>query len=363
MRPDWRALAHDFPPELVQIVSERFKEPGSIAFKTATLAAQAGTSEAEAVRLLEAVGIFTQSSTRKCAQCGFDLTGVGERDTCPNSDCGADFSEKKPETIVHYQLDRELPRDVPWVLVVHGMNTRGEWQEELSWLVGQTYRHMVPVAIYKYGKIQPGVMFPSRQRALARKLEAKLIKLSEEAVRADYAGVPDVIAHSFGTWLVAEALDRNENLRIGRLILLGSVVRPNYPWQKLIDRKQIDAVLNHGATKDEWVPRAQFFIPVSGPGGKHGFAPPVTNVPATNFRHSTYFLSDQLRGIFEGVWQPFLQFEVPPPWPETWIADEWKPYPRPIRFLTWLFAFGVLSALAALVVAILVLGVRSLFSI
>jgi len=361
MRPDWRALAHDFAPAAVQIVREKFKEPGSIAFKTAMLAEQAGISEAEAERLLEAVGIFTRSSTRKCARCGFDLTGVGERNTCP--DCGEDFSEKEPETIVHYQLDRELPRDVPWVLVVHGMNTRGQWQEELSWLVGQTYRNMVPVAIYKYGRIQPGVMFPSRQRALARKLAAKLIKLSEEASRAGYAGVPDVIAHSFGTWLVAEALDGNEDLRIGRLILLGSVVRPNYPWQKLIGRKQIDAVLNHGATHDEWVARAQFFIPGSGPGGKHGFAPPVTNVPAADFRHSTYFLSDRLRGVFEAVWQPFLQFEVPPPWPETWIAGEWKPYPRPVRFLTWLFAFGVLSGLVVLLAAILVLGVRSLFGI
>lgn len=361
MRPDWRALARDFTPEAVQIVREKWLEPGSIAFRTAALAAQASITEAEAERLLEAVGIFTRSSTRKCAQCGFDLTGVGERDTCP--DCGADFSEKEPETIVHYRLDRQMPRDVPWVLVVHGMNTRGEWQEELSWLVGRTYRHMVPVAIYKYGKIQPGVMFPARQRALARKLEAKLTKLSEEARHAGYDGVPDVIAHSFGTWLVAEALDRNETLRIGRLILLGSVVRPTYPWQKLIDRNQIDAVLNHGATDDQWVPRAQFFIPGSGPGGKHGFAPPVTNVPATNFRHSTYFLPDRLRGVFEDVWKPFLQSEVPPPWPETWIADDWKPYPGPVRFLTWLIAFGVFSGLAALAAAILILGVRSVFGI
>ena len=361
MTPDWRALAHDFAPAAVQIVQEKFEEPGAIAFKAATLAAQAGISEEEAERLLVAAGIFTRSSTSRCAECRFDLTGVGERDTCP--ECGADFSEKEPETTVHYQLDREMPRDVPWVLVVHGMNTRGEWQEELSWLVGRTYRHMVPVAIYKYGKIQPGVMFPARQRALARKLESKLLKLSAEAIRARYAGVPDVIAHSFGTWLVAEALDRNAQLRIGRLILLGSVVRPNYPWQKLIDRKQIEAVLNHGATEDEWVPRAQFFIPDSGPGGKHGFAPPVTNVPATGFRHSAYFLPDRLRGAFEGVWKPFLQSEVPPPWPETWIADDWKPYPRPVRYLMWLVAFSVLFGLAALAAAILVLGVLSLFGI
>lgn len=361
MSPDWRGLERDFAPAAVRIIREKFAEPGSIAFKTAALAAQAGISEAEAERLLEAVGNFTRSSTSKCARCAFDLTGVGERDTCPS--CGADFSELEPETVVHYQLDREMPRDVPWVLVVHGMNTRGEWQEELSWLVGRTYRHMVPVAIYKYGKIQPGVMFPARQRALARKLEAKLLKLSEEAVRAGYAGAPDVIAHSFGTWLVAEALDRNPTLRIGRLILLGSVVRPDYPWRQLIDREQIDAVLNHGATNDEWVPRAQFFIPGSGPGGKHGFAPPVTNVPATGFRHSTYFLPDRLRGVFEGVWRPFLQSEVAPSWPETWIVSDWKPYPRPVRFVTWLIAVGVLSGLAAVVAAIILLGVRSLFGV
>jgi len=356
--PDWGALGREFAPRAVEMIRERFVTEGSIAFNPVILADRARITAPEAERLLDAVGIFTRSTMRKCSQCGFDLTGVGERDSCPN--CSADFSEHEPETVVHYRLDREMPRDVPWVLVVHGMNTRGEWQEELSWLVGRTYRHMVPVAIYKYGKIQPGVMFRSRQRALVRKLEAKLIKLSEEARRAGYSGAPDVIAHSFGTWLVAEALDRNDRLTIGRLILLGSVVRPSYPWQKLIGRKQIEAVLNHGATNDEWVPRAQFFIPGAGPGGKHGFAPPVTNVPATNFRHSTYFQPDRLRGVFEEVWQPFLQFEVPPSWPATWIADGWKPYPLPVRFFTWLLGFGLLVGLAALAATILILGVRSL---
>ena len=39
------------------------------------------------------------------------------------------------------------------------MNTLGDWQEKLTWLVGRMYGRMVPVAIYKYGVIRPGVMF------------------------------------------------------------------------------------------------------------------------------------------------------------------------------------------------------------
>lgn len=285
-------------------LDQLFERPGSIAVTPAALAQATGISVADAEWHLDSVAALTRKTYATCGQCKESLEGTGKTDVCPH--CNVSFDDVRPVTATFYELRREPPRDVAWLLVVHGMNTRGEWQEELNWLVGTTYRHSIPIAIYKYGNIRQGVMFRFRQRMLMRKLIAEIRKFS-----ADTSGVPDVIAHSFGTWLIAHALQSDSTLRVGRIILLGSIVRPDFPWATLSG--QFDAVLNHGGTDDEWVPLARYFIPDSGPGATQGYAPPVINIPARGFRHSDYFASrERLRQVFNRVWRPFLSWETPP---------------------------------------------------
>ncbi|HJQ36311.1 MAG TPA: hypothetical protein VKB93_04155 [Thermoanaerobaculia bacterium] len=361
MTADWPALEERFGAAAVQFIRKLLARPGSIALTTARLAQQGGVSEAEAEQLLDAVGLFTRGTNETCGKCGKALDGYGVRDTCPH--CGVSFDDVAPQQAVIYELERDPPRDVKWVLVVHGMNTRGEWQEELSWLVGGSYRHMIPVAIYKYGKIQPGVMFRGRQRSLTKKLIAKMKALSGESEQAGYGGKPDVIAHSFGTWLIAHALESDPALSIGRLILLGSIVRPDFDWRTLIDRGQVEAVLNHGGTRDEWVPFAQFLIPDSGPGAKRGFPPPVANVAATGFRHSDYFSPrDRMRSVFGEVWQPFLSWEVPPEIPNRFEGAAWTPVLAPLRWLTWLAGTSLWWAIVIGSIWVVVAGVRALIA-
>ena len=358
MTPDWAAIEKRSGTAPVRFIRQLLDRPGSIALKPASLAKEGGVSEADAEQLLDATGLFTRTANEHCGNCGQSLDGYGQRESCPN--CGISFEDKPPCEIVIYELRREPPRDVKWVLVVHGMNTRGDWQEELSWQVGRSYRHMIPVAIYKYGQIRPGVMFRVRQRSLMKKLIAKMKELSGESETAGYGGKPDVIAHSFGTWLIAHALESDPTLRIGRLILLGSIVRPDFPWRTLIDRGQVESILNHGGTRDEWVPFAQFFIPGSGPGARRGFPPPVTNVAAAGFRHSDYFNPrERMRKVFQDVWRPFLSWEEPPEIPDRFEAPAWKPVFTPLRWLTWLVGTSLWWAILGSAAWIVIAGLRS----
>ena len=355
---DWQDLHRRFPAAAVEILRSHLSRPGLFATTAEELASAAKIAIADARELLDALPVMQRHEMTMCAANGCDLTGMDAKASC--SVCGADL---EITTVVRYVRTGETPRMIPWFLVVHGMNTRGEWQETLTWLIGRSYGRMVPVAIYKYGKIQPGVLFGFRQRQLMRKLIAKMKVFAEQSAEPGLDERPDVIAHSFGTWLIANVLSSDRSLKIGRLILLGSVVRPDFPWEELVRREQVEAILNHGATNDEWVPMAQYVIPESGPGGTYGFRPPVINIPAVCLHHSDYFEDAWLKRLFHDVWQPFLswrtpQLNSPPVEPRTWKRSWWI-----VRKATWLLAVSIFLIGLLLVSAALTLGLRELWQL
>lgn len=238
-------------------------------------------------------------------------------------------------SITVYTRDLAPIRDVDWVVVIHGMNTKGAWQEEFSWFLGTTWGRSVPVSIYKYGIIIAGVIMPWRRRSLQRALRAKLAELRHQARMGGYGEVPDVVAHSFGTWLFGHIL-RDEMksgvkdpLRFGRVILAGSILRPDFEWEQVKKAELVGEVLNHYATKDPIVPLAHWTIWDSGPSGRRGFdSSVVTNIRAEGLGHSDLFAVDkcvkddaylqpcpnkEARGqrhldhTYERYWRPFLQ--------------------------------------------------------
>jgi hypothetical protein len=63
---------------------------------------------------------------------------------------------------------------------------------------------------------------------------------------------PRIIAHSFGTYLVARALELNPELKFDRVIFCGSIVRRDYPWSRIIAAGQVGRVLNDYGDRDMW---------------------------------------------------------------------------------------------------------------
>lgn len=341
--PDFVVLRQRHSADLVALLETIAGNGGPFQITPRQLAATSTEPEAAALRLLRDPALE-------------DWLREEERFTCPAG--GEELSaEEAAEEVCPYHPDvafadhggvgyqrvfiHEAPRtrDVPWALALHGMNTRGPWQENFNWLFSRSYGggQMVPVAIYKYGVIRPGVLARWRQRQLVRDLVARIRRLSGEAAGSGFGGRPDVIAHSFGTWLLGHALTSQANLRVGRVILLGSILRPDFDWRRLVDRGQVEAVLNHHGTADRWVRIAQRFIPCSGPSGRRGFNQPIVhNVPAADFAHSQFFRADVMPFLFASLWQQFLT------WPserldrlpgrtspsEFWRSSPWRWIPR-----------------------------------
>jgi hypothetical protein len=306
---DWDRVRRRHAPELVDIATELFSAGGPFQISAETMACDTKrpAKEAECL-LLDLCPPLDKVPVLSCPNCDTPLGDSEYRlETCPA--CGEQYAEHggvQVSRIFAYHAARS--RNVIWVLALHGMNTRGTWQEEFSWRVSTSYSRSVPVAIYKYGLVRPGAIWHPSLRRKVGSITAKIRKLQGDTHENGFAGPPDIIAHSLGTWLIGHALQWNPTLRIGRLVLLGSILRPDFDWARLIARGQVDAVLNHYSSEDFWARVAHYIIPDSGPSGRCGFdlKAPVMQVRADGLGHSEFFLEDNLAKIFETVWRPFL---------------------------------------------------------
>lgn len=334
----------------------------------------------DAAALLDAFaeeGWVRREERWRCPQCEEQ---IGEEEaqeiTCPS--CESLFQDHGGLTQeVVYVRTLEESRSVDWVVAIHGMNTTGAWQEEFSWLIASTWGRSVPVAVYKYGIVITGVLLFWRRHQLLADFRAKLDRLRREAVSRNLAERPDLIAHSFGTWLfgnlLQEELERppDDRLRFGRVILTGCVLRPDFDWRKMREAGLVQEVLNHYGTKDPVVPVAHPAIVDSGPSGRRGFDDEeVWNIRAADYGHSDLFSVDRfvvdgkplqkapgedgvrhLEHSYQRYWRPFLTLpakELNRLHGQAHPKRPWKALPWPLQ--GDLFPFLALPLLLALIV-------------
>jgi hypothetical protein len=298
--PDWTALNEKFPAELVTTLRGYLAGGGELEITAGHFASRANSDLRSATRLLDTLAETGALSIEHRFTCPCDRKEalVEEKAVsglCPY--CEKDFDADigaRPRREKLYIRHAPRSRDVCWMLALHGMNTPGAWQESFNWLAALSYGHSVPVAIYKYGIVRPGAILRFRQRALMRGLQKKIRRLSEEGTLSGFGGKPDVIAHSFGTWLLGHALMDDPGLRVGRVVLTGCILRPDFDWKGLMDRSQVEAVLCHAADKDFWAGIAHYIIPDSGPSGRRGFndRDRINHAILTGGRHSDFFLDE-----------------------------------------------------------------------
>jgi len=367
----WAHLAGTMPGALVEKLREQsdqrvteFTVPGL------------GPPENLALELLTrfaADGWVAREERHRCPECHADLS---EQDVtaaeCPH--CREAYSENGGVTVETVFVRRLAPiRSVDWVVAIHGMNTSGAWQEEFTWTVSTTWGRSVPVAVYKYGKVIASVLMTWRRHNLQRSLRDKLAALRHEARAQGYDGNPDVIAHSFGTWLFGHLLKdelarkSDDHLRFGRVILAGCILRPDFDWRSIKDEKLVQDVLNHYGTEDRVVPLAHATIRDSGPSGRRGFdGDQVINIRASGFGHSDVLSIDKrfdsdvtyLSNSYQRYWRPFLtlpqkellnipdRLNPPKPWCQLWWPLRGTLFP--------FFALPLVLALMGLLMGIIV---------
>ena len=70
-----------------------------------------------------------------------------------------------------------------------------------------------------------------------------------------YPGTPHVIAHSFGTYVTGTALRKFPNIKLGRIVLVGSILPAKYDWEQILTDKlrAFEEVRNEQGKRDSLV--------------------------------------------------------------------------------------------------------------
>ena len=115
---------------------------------------------------------------------------------------------------------------------------------------------------------------------------------------------PSVVAHSFGTYILGYTLLRFDFIRFNKVILCGSILPREFPWDKLIERGQVQAIRNEYGVRDPWVKLVSCFVRGTGPSGAFGFTCNHDRLEQEEFEydHGDYFGIDHV----EDRWIPFL---------------------------------------------------------
>lgn len=220
------------------------------------------------------------------------------------------------------------------ILLVTGMGMRGEKEDRLYLKAASIFMPPVAVAVHRYGVLRSGALFRWCQRIAVRRLAQRLRQYGRDT-EGQAGRKPDIIAHSFGAWLVGHVLQANPDILVGRIILAGSVLRPDFEWNMLIAGGQVEAVLNHCGSRDLWCWVTELFIPGSGPSGFRGFdeCPGIFNRMSPRFMHTTFFEEGYIDDVYRSLWRPFLispadelrELADPP------AACVWRPLPGVLR--------------------------------
>jgi predicted NACHT family NTPase/pimeloyl-ACP methyl ester carboxylesterase len=187
------------------------------------------------------------------------------------------------------------------VLSLHGIRTRGAWQKELNPEIEDAELKHIPLD-YGFFRVIKLLIPYSRRR------QVEWFREEYTRIRDRYPEeTPSVIAHSFGTYLVASALESYREIRFDRIIFCGSIVPQDYDWSRAIKSGQVNGVLNECAGRDIWVKLASWLIADAGPSGAYGFSD-LANGRVRQRRQQLLRHSDYLYRLnYQNNWLPFLK--------------------------------------------------------
>ncbi|MEM7469100.1 MAG: hypothetical protein AAF387_19760, partial [Pseudomonadota bacterium] len=158
------------------------------------------------------------------------------------------------------------------VVTVHGIRTYGRWQEQLGALL-ESHDSAFSVHHFKYGYFSAlAFIVPFTRWLMTRRFRKDLISIAKSS---DWDRI-DIVAHSFGTHLVAWALYRmatRHHIKVHTVILAGSVLKPGFPWRELMGSKEcVLRIVNDCGVRDNVLLLNQVFVLGTGMAGRAGFS-------------------------------------------------------------------------------------------
>jgi serine/threonine protein kinase len=205
-----------------------------------------------------------------------------------------------------------VPRTLPpldlssVVVTLHGIRTHARWQRTFSEVAS---RHELHCKLdrwnFGYFSIVQFVSPWSRQAKVSWFRGIYHDEFGDQATSLLSTERPSIVAHSFGTYILGNALLRYPYIRFNKVLLCGSILPADFPWDALIERGQVQSVRNEFGARDVWTQAAPWFVAGTGSSGQNGFRRTHERLEQERFdySHSEYFE----RGHMSGNWLPFLK--------------------------------------------------------
>lgn len=207
--------------------------------------------------------------------------------------------------VEEYQLatyDKTLPnKDSKIVFSVHGINTHGEWQKEFDQYIKENiseYKHLL--YDYQYFPVT-SFLYPPR-----RKIEVERLTREFQLIARKYPNAKvQLVGHSFGTYLIAEALKNIPNEHsptFDKVVLNGSVLKSGYNWSEIVTKHGISKIVNNCALNDKALLASQSLAIGLGMAGREGFKGSLTDIMINRFYkggHSACLSTEQFIQWFE----------------------------------------------------------------
>ncbi len=171
------------------------------------------------------------------------------------------------------EKSQELPPDraTRLIVLVHGIRTRAPWYIS----VRDTLRSAgFKVELTDYGRFG-SLRFLLPVRFFKTWAAARVARDIRAAMAYHKVTTVSIIAHSFGTFIIAEILEKRFDINFGHIIFCGSVVESGFPFERHATRFE-GAVVNEVGTHDIWPILADSATWGYGPTGAFGFHRPRT---------------------------------------------------------------------------------------
>jgi serine/threonine-protein kinase len=159
------------------------------------------------------------------------------------------------------------------VVALHGFGTPARWQRGFAEVAAGAGLD-VRVARWDFGHFSAlRLLLPKARRAKVRWLRRTYRREFVEGAGANAPTErPSIVAHRLGTYILGQALIRDPELRFDKVLLTCSVLPRGFPWDRILERGQVQAVRHEYGKDGAWAKVLGWFVPGTGTSGTEGFS-------------------------------------------------------------------------------------------
>jgi hypothetical protein len=184
------------------------------------------------------------------------------------------------------------------VVLIHGIRTEATWGELVKTRLERAGGLHVEILRYGYFDLLRFLSPFGTRRGAVTEIEYKIQAIRNYDRDSDIS----IIAHSFGTYIVAAILKRDDFFRAKRIVFCGSVVPRRFNWFRVAHKIKEPKIVNDCGTSDIWPVLARAVTFGYGPTGTFGFGDPKVRDRYHPFAHSDYFDAT----FVDTFWVPYI---------------------------------------------------------